>query len=205
MCDVCGLRSQSLRSNSVLYISIINNASLQELVMQGLEERLEKSSFQCKRNTWHLCSKQFLQPPKYLVISVNRFSYVGGQFMKKNRSLVPLDSNFMLCSYEFSLQATIDHHGLSVYRGHCTASVYCCEKTFYCNDKITICDINNTLESSTTHVVVCNLNTEDGKYLLPWRRHILSISLNTGRVTGAKTCWVDNVFPPDGLWFSYDD
>ena len=39
--DVWGVRSSSFQSSSILYTTIINNASLQELVMQGLEEKLE--------------------------------------------------------------------------------------------------------------------------------------------------------------------
>ena len=35
----------------------------------------------------------------------------------------------------FNLQATIDHHGPSVYSGHYTASINCCKKTFYWNDR----------------------------------------------------------------------
>ena len=34
-----------------------------------------------------------------------------------------------------------------------------------------------------------------------WRRHILFISLDTGRGIGIKTCWVDNVLLPDELRF----
>ena len=64
-----------------LYITIMNNTSLQDLVMQGLEERLQKSCFQCKRNTWHLYSKQSFQPPKYLIINVKRFSSIDNQFI----------------------------------------------------------------------------------------------------------------------------
>ena len=45
VCDVCGLKSPSFQSNSDLYITIINNALLQELVVQGLEEILEKIMF----------------------------------------------------------------------------------------------------------------------------------------------------------------
>ena len=82
MCDVCAVRSPSFQSNNVLYITVMNDASLQELMMQGLDGRLETLCFQCKRNTWHLCSKQFLQPPKYLIIIVNRFSYVDNQVIK---------------------------------------------------------------------------------------------------------------------------
>ena len=49
--------------------------------------------------------------------------------------------------------------------------------------------------------VSCNQNTEDGKYLLPWCRYILSISLNTCRVIITETCWTGIVFPPGDLSF----
>ena len=51
---------------------------------------------------------------------------------------------------------------------------------------------------------VYNLNTEDRKYFLPWYRHILSISLNTGWEIGTEACEVDNVFPSDDLRFNSD-
>ena len=38
-----------------------------------------------------------------------------------------------------------------------------------------------------------------GVWSLPWRWHILSIPLTTGRGTGAETCGLDGVFPPDDL------
>ena len=38
-----------------------------------------------------------------------------------------------------------------------------------------------------------------GVWSLPWRWHILSIPLTTGRGTSAETCGLDDVFPPDDL------
>ena len=38
-----------------------------------------------------------------------------------------------------------------------------------------------------------------GVWSLPWRWHILFIPLTTGRGTGAETCGLDDVFPPDDL------
>ena len=75
--------------------------------------------------------------------------------------LVPLDFNIMLGSYIFTLQATIDHRGFSMYSGHYTASVYCCEKTFSRNDdNITVHDMNITRGSSTTYVMIYKLRKE---------------------------------------------
>ena len=57
--------------------------------------------------------------------------------------------------HKFSLQATIDHHGPSMYSGHYTASINCCKRTFYCNDgKITELEMIDTKNSSTAYVVI---------------------------------------------------
>ena len=42
-------------------------------------------------------------------------------------------------------------------------------------------------------------NRRVGVWSLPWRWHILSIPLTTGRGTSAETCGLDDVFPPDDL------
>ena len=70
------------------------------------------------------------------------------------------DITVVLGYHKFSLQATIDHHGPSIYSGHYTTSVNCCNRTFYCNDnKITEFDMINTKNSSTAYVVIYKLIT----------------------------------------------
>ena len=49
VCNVCGLRSPSIESSGVLYISPTHTSSMQELIMQGLQQKLEKSCFRCKK------------------------------------------------------------------------------------------------------------------------------------------------------------
>ena len=49
---------------------------------------------------------------------------------------------------------------LSIYSGHYTTSVNCCNRTFYCNDnKITEFGMINTKNSSTAYVVIYKLIT----------------------------------------------
>ena len=48
------------------------------------------------------------------------------------------------------------------------------------------------------HMIV-DSNRRVGVWSLSWRWHILSIPLTTGRGTGAETCGLDDVFPPDDL------
>ena len=155
----CGLRSPSIESSGVLYISPTHTSSMQELIMQGLQQKLEKSCFRCNKNTWHVESNHILQPPNYLIIVVNRFRYINNQFAKDKCS-IPMDMTVVLGYHKFSLQATIDHHGPSIYSGHYTTSVNCCNRTFYCNDnKITEFDMINTKNSSTAYVVIYKLIT----------------------------------------------
>ena len=159
VCNVCGLRSPSIESSRVLYISPTHTSSMQELIMQGLQQKLEKSCFRCNKNTWHVESNHILQPPNYLIIVVNRFRYINNQFAKDKCS-IPMDMTVVLGYHKFSLQATIDHHGPSIYSGHYTTSVNCCNRTFYCNDnKITEFDKINTKNSSTAYVVIYKLIT----------------------------------------------
>ena len=40
VCDVCGLRSPSFESSSVLYISPTDTSSIQNLILQGLQQKL---------------------------------------------------------------------------------------------------------------------------------------------------------------------
>ena len=91
--------------------------------------------------------------------------------------------------------------------GHYTASINCCKKTFYCNDhKITEFGITDK-NSSTAYIIsykwidtwFLDSNRRVGVWSLPWRWHILSIPLTTGRGTSAETCGLNDVFLPDDL------
>ena len=118
-----------------------------------------------------------------------------------------MDTTVRLGPLKFNLQATIDHHGPSIYSGHYTASINCCKKTFYCNDhKITEFGITDD-NSSTAYIVLykwidtwfLDSNRRVGVWSPPWRWHFLLIPLTTGRGTIAETCGLDDVFPPDDL------
>ena len=125
VCDACGLRRPWFECSSVLYITPTYTSSMQELIMQGMQQKLEKSCFRCKKNTWHVEFNYFLQSPKYLIIVVNRFRYIDN--FTKDRCSIPVDMTVVLSLHKFSLQATIDHHGPSMYSGHFTASINCCK------------------------------------------------------------------------------
>ena len=126
-CDVCGLRSPSFEFSSVLYISPTDTSSMQNLILQGLQQKLQKSCSLCNKNTSHVESGYILQPPKYLLLFVNRFWY-NNDNITKERCSIP-NTTVRLGPLKFSLQATINHHGPFIHFGHYTASTNCCEKT----------------------------------------------------------------------------
>ena len=112
--------------SSVLNITPTYSSSMQELIMQGMQQKMEKSCFRRQKNTWLVESNYVLQPPKYLIIVVTRFRYINNNFTK-DRCSIPMDMTVGL--HKFSLQVTIDHHGPSMYSGHYTTSLKCCKNT----------------------------------------------------------------------------
>ena len=125
VCDVSGGRSPSFESSSVLYISPTDTSSMQNLILQGLQQKLQKSCSRCNKNTWHVESSYILQPPKYLLFFVNRFRNINND-VTKYRCSIPMDTTVTLGPLKFS--PTIDHHGPSIHCGHYTASINCCKK-----------------------------------------------------------------------------
>ena len=52
--DVCRLRSPSFESSSVLYISPTDTSSMHNLILQGLQQKLQKPCSRCNKNIWHV-------------------------------------------------------------------------------------------------------------------------------------------------------
>ena len=121
-----GLRSPSFECSSVLYISPTDTSSMQNLILQELQQQLQKCGSRCNKNTWHVESSYILQPPKYLLLFVNRSRYINN--VTKDRCSIPMDTTVRLGPLKFSLRATIDHHGPSIHSGHYTASINCWKK-----------------------------------------------------------------------------
>ena len=126
VCNVCGLRSTSFEFSSVLYISPTDTSSIQNLILQGLQQNLQWSCSRCNKNTWHVESSYILQPSKYLLVFVNRFKYINNN-VTNDRCSIPMDATVRLGPLKFSLRATIDHHGPSPSSCYYSASINCCK------------------------------------------------------------------------------
>ena len=155
-------RSMSTRYNCFFFTHVplqycCSTLSSSRGIIYIYKQKLCKTCSCSGRDTWHIESKQILQPPNYLLIIMNRITYSNNR-ITKNKSRMPLDLYIKLGPYKFSLQASVDHHGYSMNSGHYTASINCCGKTFHCNDnKITECNITDTYNSSTAYILLYKL------------------------------------------------
>ena len=120
--------------DSVFYITLTCTSSTQELIMQGIQLKLEKSCFRCKKNTCHVESNHILQPRKYLIIIDNRFRYRNNN---KDRCPIPMNMTVVLGLHTFSLPTTVDHHGPYTCSGHYAISINCWKNILFNGSKIT--------------------------------------------------------------------
>ena len=95
VCNVCGFRYPSFESSSVLYITPTDTSSMQDLILQGMQQKLQQSCCRCNKNIMHVESNCILQPPKYLLLSVNLLRYINNN-VTKDRCPIPMDTIVML-------------------------------------------------------------------------------------------------------------
>ena len=100
VCDICGLRSSSFEPSNVLYITPTNTSYIQDLILQGMQKKLQKSCSRLNKNTWHVDSNYILQPPKYLLLFSNRFRFINNN-VTENRCSIPMDATAMLVPLKF--------------------------------------------------------------------------------------------------------
>ena len=159
VCDACWLRFPSFESSSVLYITPTCTSSMHELIKQGMGKNWKSPAFDARRTLGMSNLIIFYNLLNIWLLLLMDFRYINNNFTK-GRWSIPMDMTVLLGLHQFSLQATIDHHGPSMYSGHYTAFINCCKRTFCCNDsKITEFEMIDTKNSSTAYVVMYRLIT----------------------------------------------
>ena len=145
--------------SSVLNITSTYTSSMQELIMQEIQQKWHKCCFRCKKNTWHVESNFILQPPNYLIIIVNRFIYINNNVTKYMFSIT-MDMTIVFCLDKFSPKATTDHQGPSMYSGHYTNLIKRSEKnSFATTAKLCSLKLLKPNNSSSAYVVMYKLIT----------------------------------------------
>ena len=130
-------------------------SSMQESMIQGMQQILEYSCFRCETNTWHVESKYIFQPLKYVIIIVNRFRDINNN-VTKGRYSIPMDKAVVLGLHKFSLHATkiiMDHLCILVI----VIPLSTVAKTFYCNDSKITEIWNETIDTKTSSTVYVDI------------------------------------------------
>ena len=95
--------------------------------------------------------------PKYLVLAINRFSYVAGRIVKCNID-VPIQTRVNVNDKYFTLVGIIHHHGISANSGHYTCTLIYNDRVFYCNDMmITESSVFEVVHAGTPYILVYKL------------------------------------------------
>ena len=194
--------------SSVLYISPTDTSSMQNLIYKDCNRncknpvldvirKLGTSNQAIYYNLLNIYFSSFIDLDTLMIMSPKKDA---PYLWLRPLDLVPLNLSYGL------LQIIMD------YTFYTFRSLYCIyqllQKTSYCNDRtFTEFGIINSKNSSTAYVILYELidtsfldsNWRVGVLSLPWRWHILSIPLTTGRGTSAETFGLDYVFPPDDL------
>ena len=95
------MKYPAFETTSLLYVTPTDCTPMQELLMQEHKHKLYKTCSCCRRDSWHIKSKHILQPPKYLIIIVNRITYSNNR-ITKNKSRIYIyiyDCVFGSCNY----------------------------------------------------------------------------------------------------------
>ena len=61
ICDICWLRPTTFEPSTALYTTPVHTFSIQVLIMQRMQHKLQKSCFRCKKNTLHVEYNYVLQ------------------------------------------------------------------------------------------------------------------------------------------------
>ena len=199
-----------------LYLSLpvfcISRQLMQGLHMQEHKYKLCRTCYRCKTvtaDTWRVEIKHILPPPKYLIIIVNWLNYTNTTDTN-SRGLIALDLNIMLGRYNFILQAIVNPRGHSINCAYCIFLSIIVGKHFYCkHTRITECNISDTHYKRTMllyNLIVDCLWPDPGGWELidSHGADTFFCLLNIGRGMYTETWGIDNVYPPDDIWFGSD-
>ena len=143
-----------------------------------------------------------------MLLIVNRFRYTNN-IVTKGICFIPRDTIVMLGAIRLSQRPAINHHGPSMHSAHYPASITFVKKNSIATTTklrslkllIAITPLPHIFHFINWSTYVLDSNRMMGVWLLPWRWRIFSVLLIAGWGISAETCRLDDVFPPDDLFF----
>ena len=153
-CSMCGDTVSRLWQSRMLNIFPTENCSMEKIIQNNLSQQVQKRCTACKRSTLHSEILKWISPPKYLILALNRFTYVGVGTIKNN-IVVPVQAQVSVDGNCLTLVGIIHHHGSSANSGHYTCTLFHNGKVFHCNDMmITESSGFEFVHSATPYIMV---------------------------------------------------
>ena len=153
-CRICGDSVSCGSQSRILNILPIENCSIEQLLEHSMTQVVLKNCITCHRDTEHVEILKWVCPPQYLILAINRFSYVGNRTVKSDTGL-PIQTRVNIDGSYFTLVGIIHHHGNSANSGHYTCTLFYNDKIFHCNDMmITESSDSKSVHSATPYILV---------------------------------------------------
>ena len=105
---------------------------MESLITESLISRLQKGCICSDHDTLHLENLAFQDPPKILLVVINRYEYTLRA--EKNKSSVYTDDQLQINGRTYHCHAVIYHLGESTRSGHYTAKLFYDSNNYYCDD-----------------------------------------------------------------------
>ena len=156
ICQMCKVKTTSVSETNCVTIVPQSSGTIKQLIINSFSETIMKLCSDCNRNTTHEANYTIIQPPAYLIITINRFEYRNAVYYK-NKTAIPVDLFTRSGNFNFRLTAILDHHGHYINSGHYTSSIFCSDRIYYCNDHKITQQIAHKRDSNTAYIMLYKL------------------------------------------------
>ena len=142
----------------VVNIKPTKNSPISKLIHESYTVSLTKNCTSCACDTEHLERTTLLQPPQYLVILINRFSFQDGIELKIETPIL-LENVIKIKEHFFCPRGIIHHHGSTLRSGHYTASIISQDTLYTCDDDfISSKDVVGSFECDSAYMIFYKLS-----------------------------------------------
>ena len=151
ICQKCRHSSIFFIPNSALYIHPKDGKQVDTLIFDSLTSNLMKGCVCTNYDINHMEILEFQEPPKILVVVLNRYNYTIRA--KKNTSSVLIGDHLLINGKTYHCQAIVNHHGETTTSGHYTTKLIYDECIYNCDDHIvSLTDIKEK-SSNTAYMI----------------------------------------------------
>ena len=133
-CSICNTSDEQHLQSQHLNLYPAMGDNIQCLINLSLTGYLSKRCAICLSDTRHKETSTIVQPPKFMVLVINRYPAELGA--NKNNSTICMNKTIGLHTDTYQLIGFISHHGPTTSSGHYTCFISYTNAAFSCNDSV---------------------------------------------------------------------